>query len=222
MLLLLKGDSVKILKVHLCGNWHFLPNACIGKSPVTCSSLVASGPSETWEGTSHGTSSLVLLLGQKNLNLHFTSKQGMDCKTVQCPMLWRTIIIPRECGIFFSHLALAVEGKRLAQQCCHWIPKIISLCPCFICTTSCLRSVRGEKPLPSLCPKLLLAISLFTWNPTWGPWRKIFFLILFWFSRSENYCGGIESTEGRVEEKGQVGTDYFIMNLPWNSKTYRQ
>lgn len=58
-----------------------------------------------------------------------------------------------------------------------------------------------------------------------GPGGKYF----FWFCSEDsglagqrNWYSGTESTEGRVGEKGQVGTDYFIMNFPWNSKTYRQ
>lgn len=40
------------------------------------------------------------------------------------------------------------------------VTNMISLCPRFSCAAYCLSNVRGEKPLASLCPELLLCGQL--------------------------------------------------------------
>lgn len=99
---------------------------------------------------------------------------------------------------------------------------MISLCPLFSCAAYCSSNVRAKKPLPLLCPELLLCSQLVGLNPYMRPLEEkhCFWLPLFrglWFSRPEKLSWCDRETGGRMKKKGRVGTNY-LMNFPWNSK----
>lgn len=142
----------------------------MGKSPVVQRTLVMSCPCESLEGASHGTVNLVEPLGQENRPVgsrHIWTQMSQvsnrwchKCRTVQCPMLREDNTNPKKARHLFSDRALAVEGKAvLSLSCKHYFP----LAP-HSCAAYWLSNVRGEKPLVSRCPKLLLCSQLFGLN----------------------------------------------------------